>query len=49
MEAKLLADRSQLTDLEMPGNIPSMDIYYGSQTGTAEKFAGVIEEEATML
>lgn len=29
--------------------MPPIRIYFGSQTGTAEKLAGVIEEEASML
>ena len=33
----------------MPGNLPPIKIYFGSQTGTAEKLANVLDEEATAL
>ena len=29
--------------------MPPIRIYFGSQTGSAEKFAGVLEEEANLL
>lgn len=48
-EEKMLREREALTDLEVPGNIPAPMIYFGSQTGTAEKFATQLQEEADML
>ena len=32
--------KEALTNLEVPGNIPEIVFYFGSQTGTAEKFCG---------
>ena len=44
------ANRAQvLSKLVMPGNLPPLRIYFGSQTGTSEKLANVLDEEATML
>lgn len=33
----------------MPGNFPEVAIYFGSQTGTAEKFANQIDSDAQLL
>jgi len=39
-----------LATLVCPGNFPAdVPIYYGSQTGTGEKFANIIDEEAHLL
>jgi uncharacterized membrane protein len=36
-----------LEELTIPGNFPSEIVFYfGSQTGTSEKFCGILEEEA---
>lgn len=32
--------------LIIPGNFPELVFYFGSQTGTAEKFANQLDEEA---
>lgn len=42
--------KGDVSNLTIPNNFPQeIEIYFGSQTGTAEKFARVIEEEATEL
>jgi NADPH-ferrihemoprotein reductase len=38
-----------LSALEVPGNIPEIVFYFGSQTGTAEKFVDTLDEEASVL
>ena len=38
-----------LEKLVTPSNLPPIKIYWGSQTGTAEKFAGVLDEEAQVM
>lgn len=37
---------SKFDDLVVPGNFPELTIYFGSQTGTAEKFANQLDQEA---
>lgn len=42
--------KNDVSGLVIPDNFPQeIEIYFGSQTGTAEKFARVIEEEASDL
>ena len=49
-EEQASADRAAtLQNLEVPGNLPPIRVYFGSQTGTAEKLAGVLDEEAQMM
>jgi hypothetical protein len=36
---KVLSRHTSLAQLQLPGNFPELAIYFGSQTGTAEKFA----------
>lgn len=36
-------------NLTIPGNMPEVVFYFGSQTGTAEKFANQLEEDAERL
>lgn len=39
-----------LEELVIPGNFPSeLVFYFGSQTGTAEKFCGYLQEEANKI
>ena len=45
----MLNDRKALTELQVPGNVPPVTLYFGSQTGTAEKFCATLNEEADML
>jgi len=51
--AKAAADaekaREALMQLEVPGNIPEIAFYFGSQTGTAEKFCSALDEDASQL
>ena len=49
--AKAKADErsKELEDLVVPVNFPEVSIYFGSQTGTAEKFAQQLTEEADDL
>ena len=35
--------------MQVPGNFPELAIYFGSQTGTAEKFANQLDEDAQYL
>jgi sulfite reductase alpha subunit-like flavoprotein len=49
-EKKLFISKVPLESLVVPGNFPSeVPIYFGSQTGTAEKFSGILEEEARKI
>lgn len=42
--------KGDVSNLKLPSNFPTeIDIYFGSQTGTAEKFAKVLEEEVNEL
>jgi NADPH-ferrihemoprotein reductase len=39
--------KSDVSNLKIPDNFPQeVEIYFGSQTGTSEKFARIVEEEA---
>ena len=40
---------TELKELTVPVSIPEIAVYFGSQTGTAEKFAGVLDEEAHLM
>jgi len=40
---------ADLIKLSVPGNLSPVRVYFGSQTGTAEKLAGVLEEEAQIM
>ena len=40
---------NQLKELVVPMSLPEVKVYFGSQTGTAEKLAGVLDEEAHLL
>ena len=41
--------QKKLEQLTVPGNFPELTFYFGSQTGTAEKFAKSLDEEATYM
>ena len=40
---------SVLAQMVPPANLPPIKFYWGSQTGTAEKFAGILDEEAQAM
>lgn len=47
---KVNVAKNDVSNLEVPENFPQeIEIYFGSQTGTAEKFARVLEEEVSDL
>lgn len=49
-EKKLFEAAYKLEDLEAPSNFPSEIVFYfGSQTGTAEKFCQILDEEANKI
>jgi len=39
----------ELQELTVPMSLPEVQVYFGSQTGTAEKLAGMLDEEAHLL
>jgi NADPH-ferrihemoprotein reductase len=45
---KVNVAKTDVSNLDVPSNFPQeIEIYFGSQTGTAEKFSRVLEEEAS--
>jgi NADPH-ferrihemoprotein reductase len=38
-----------LANLKLPPGFPEVAIYFGSQTGTAEKFSNALAEEAHLI
>ena len=50
LENKNKVERSKpLEDLVASSNFPEVVFYFGSQTGTAEKFCGILEQEAQKI
>ena len=43
---QVVISKADVTKLKIPSNFPQeIDIYFGSQTGNAEKFSHILEEE----